>query len=266
MIPQLKKLAMALPVGLLLLSASVAQAGDISSIIFRIDATNTVGSGYLEFSSADLTYNPATNQWVWAAGHHELLDGGGDVVAILDSATLKLVKDPAPNKPYCIELDFAVHAGISDTDFSVKSAMLSFPTLLPSRLQPPTGGGRAVVSFRATDTNANGVTFMATGPSGVGAYTAQYNGWAPGGTTFATLVNEISVGPGGSAAGGQTFPTGSGYAAINDSVSDMSAIMAFGLTFGDSASGTSTYGILPEPTAGLGVMLLGAVALGWRRR
>ena len=242
------------PVGLLLCTAS-ASAGNISNVIFRIDASNTVGSGYLEFTSDLLTYVPATNQWTWSTGMQEIQDTGGDVIATLDAATLKLVKDPTVNKPYYIELGLTLHAGTADTDFVVKSALIDFPTLPPEILQPPDGGGRATASFTATDVNGNGVTLMPDGPTGNGAYTAQYNGLVPNGTTFASLVGEMTFGPGGSGDAGQTYPT-SGYGAINDPVYDMSAMMAFNLTFGDSASATTTYRILPEPISGVGLALL----------
>lgn len=262
MIPQVKKLAWMLPLALLV-TPVVADAGNVSNVIFRIDASNTVGSGYLEFTSDLLSYEPATNQWVWTTGSHDILDGA-DVVATLDGATLKLVKDPAATKPYYIELGFTLHAGISDTDFAITSALLSFQALPPELLQPPAGGGRATASLTATDVNSNGVTLMPDGPNGSGAYTAKYNGWAPGGTTFATLVGEMTFGPGGSGNASQTYP-GSGYAPINESVYDMSAMLAFNLTGEDSASGTTTYRILPEPVAGVGALVL-AMALSWRRR
>jgi hypothetical protein len=263
MVPQLRKLAWVLAVGLLV-APVVAEAGDISSIIFRIDATNTVGSGYLQFTSDQLVYNASTNQWVWSTGFNEILDGT-DVIATLDSATLKLVKDPALHKPYYIEFGFTLHSGTADTDFSITSALISFATLPPEKLQPPTGGGRATASFTATDVNGNGVTLTPNGPAGSGVYTAQYDGWVPDGITLASLVGEISIGPGGSGGTSQTYPSGSGYAAIGNSVYDMSAMAGFSLTYDDTVSATTTYRILPEP-AGLGLLLLGAVALGWRRR
>jgi hypothetical protein len=267
MVSYLRKLTWALPVGLLLCSTTVVRAGDVSNIIFRIDATNTVGSGYLEFTADQLAYNPATNQWTWSTWFNEIKTAGGDVVATLDSATLKLVKDPAAaNKPYYLEFGFTLHAGDSNTDFAIKSPLISFPTLPPSMLQPPTGGGRATASFTATDVNDNGVTLMPGGPNGAGAYKAQYDGWVPNGTTFASLVGEMTFGPGGSGNASQTFPAGSGYTAINNSVYDMSAMVAFNLTYGDSASATTTYRILPEPTAALGLIGLGILALGRCRR
>ncbi len=263
MVPQLKKLAWLLPITGVLLAPMAANAGNISSVIFRIEATNTVGSGYLEFYSDQLVYNPATNQWVWTTGFNQILDGS-DVVATLDGATLKLVKDPAETKAYYIELDFALHAGPSDTDFFIKSALIDFPTLPPEALQPPTGGGRATASLNITDNNNNGVTCMPLGPNGSGDYTAQYDGWVPDGITLATLIGYISIGPGGSGGSSQTYPTGSGYAPIDVAVYDMSAMAWFNLTYGDAAGATTTYRILPEPAAGL--VLLCALALGWRRR
>jgi MYXO-CTERM domain-containing protein len=263
MIPQVRKLAWVLSVGLLL-APVVANAGNISNVIFRIDATNTVGSGYLEFTSDLLSYQPATNQWVWTTGMSDIVTGGGDVIATLDSATLKLVKDPVVTKPYYIELGFTLHAGVSDTDFQITSALIDFPTLQPGQLQPPDGGGRATASLTATDVNGDGVTLMPEGSNGSGAYRAEYDGWAPGGITFASLVGEMTFGPGGSGNASQSYP-GTGYAPINDPVYDMSAVLAFNLTYGDSASGTTTYRILPEPVSGLGALVL-ALALSWRRR
>jgi hypothetical protein len=263
MASQARKLAWVLPL-VLLLAPVVADAGDVSNVIFRIDAANTVGSGYLDFTSDMLTYQPATNQWVWTTGMNDILTGDGDVVATLDSATLKLVKDPAATKAYYLELGFTLHAGVSDTDFDITSALLSFPTLSPGQLQPPLGGGRATASLTATDNNSNGVTLMPAGANGSGAYTAQYDGWVPNGITFASLVGEMTFGSGGSGSASQSFPS-SGYAPINDPVYDMSAMLAFNLTYGDSASGTTTYRILPEPVTGIGALLL-TLALGWRRR
>jgi len=252
-----------LPVALFL-APVLAEAGDVSNIIFRIDATNTVGSGYLEFTSDLLVYQPATNQWTWSTGMNDIVTEGGDFIASLDSATLKLVKDPVATKAYYLELGFTLHAGVSDTDFDILSPLISFQTLPSWALQPPDGGGRATASLTATDVNGDGVTLMPAGPSGNGAYTAQYNGWAPNGITFASLVGELSFGPGGSGNASQSYPQ-TGYAPINDDVYDMSAVLAFNLTAEDSGSGTTTYRILPEPVAGVGALLL-VLAATWRRR
>jgi len=263
MIPQARKLAWVLPLALLL-APTVANAGTVSDVIFRIDATNTVGTGYLDAHADELVYQPATNQWIWSRGLGDITTAGGDIVATLDSATLKLVKDPAATKAYFMELGFALRAGDSNTDFSILSALISFPTLSPGQLQPPLGGGRATASLTLTDVNGNGATLMPAGPPGSGAYKAQYDGWVPNGITFASLLAEMTFGPGGSGTAGSSYP-GTGYASINDPVYDMSQMLAFNLTYGDSASGTVTYRILPEPVASLGALVL-ALTLSWRRR
>ncbi len=255
-----RKLNWVLPIVLLALGAPVIQAGSISDVIFRIEATNNEGTGYLEFTKDQLVYNPGTNQWTWSTGFHEILNEWGDPIATLDNATIGLIKDPLPDKFYYISLGLAVHAGASDTVFFVQSAQLSFGTLWP-----PTPAGRATASINATDVNGNGVLMQALGPVGSGIYTAQYNGLAPNGTTFATLVNEVFAGPGGSGSGSQVYPP-TGYESIPVPVYDMSAMLAFTLTYGDSGGGTTTYRILPEPVSGVGFLAACIFALGWRRR
>lgn len=249
---------------MLLLSAT-AGAGTISDVIFRIEAENDQGAGFLEFDSSGLTYNPSTNQWSWTTTQMDILNGDGDPIAVLDSATVKLVSDPDPTKYYYIELGFAVLAGLSDTHFRIESAQLSFSEIPPEWLEGPLAGGRATASLGATDTDGDGVEFAATGPVGSGAYMAQYNGFVPDGTTFAELVNTFSAGPGGSGSAGQSLPAGAGYASITDPVSDMSAQLDFTLTDNDAGSGTTTYRVLPEPASGLALVLLGLGVLRRRR-
>lgn len=262
--PSLNRLFWGLPLCALLLSATVS-AGTISDVIFRIEAENDQGAGFLEFNSSELTYNPSTNQWTWTTGQADILNGGGDPIAMLDGATLKLVSDPNPGNYYYIELGFAVAAGLSDTHFRVESAQLSFTEIPPELLQGPMAGGRATASLGATDADGDGVEFAATGSVGAGAYRGQYNGFVPDGTTFAELVNTFSAGPGGSGSAGQSLPAGAGYATIAESVQDMSAQLDFMLTDNDAGSGTTTYRILPEPASGLALALLGLGVLRRRR-
>jgi hypothetical protein len=261
MATNMRRLSCVLPVVLFVLSAPLAQAGDVSNVIFRIDATNAGGSGFLEFTADQLVYNPGTNRWGWNTGLVEIENGSGDTIAILDQANVQYVKDPVADSYYYIQLGFALHAGSSDTNISIQSALLSFPMIPPAALQPPVGGARATASFGATDLNGNGVTLLGDGPVGAGAFKAYYNG----NVMFADLVNLVSGGPGGSGNASQTMPM-TGYAAIPVGVQDMSMLIAFDLTYADSANGTLTYRLLPEPVSGLGLLLVSAVALGLRRR
>ncbi len=264
MVPHLVRMRSVLAIGLALGVVAGAAAGTVSNAVFRIEASNADGSGFLEFYANELVYNSSTNAWDWNKGLTEIQNGSGDTIAVLDSATMSLMIDPTPDKPYRINLGFAVHAGLSLTQFAIRSAMITFSGPLdPNMLQSPGGGGRATASLGITDENGNGATLLAIGQTGIGAYRAHYNGWYPGGTAFTTLVNMISAGPGGSGSGGQTYPSGSGYASINVTATDMSAGLGFTLTAEDSASGTTSYRILPEP-AGLCLAALGLLLV--RRR
>ena len=253
------KLPWALPIGLLVLGVSVAAAGDISNTIFRIEATNDLGTGFQDFFASDLSYVPATNSWNWVAPAQTQITQGATVLATLESATLRFVKDPQASQPYYIDLSFAVQAGggVSPTHFRILTGQISFPSL-------PVGvvAGRSTAAFNITDSGNDGATLDGFGAPGTGAYTAQYNGAVPGGTTFANLVSHVQAVPGGSGSDGQQVPP-AGYAAIGVPVQDMSLMLDFTLTSADIGGGTESYRILPEPAA---VSLLGLLALAFRRR
>lgn len=264
MVAGFRKAGLASALLVLVCGAAVVHAGDVSDIIFSIEAINDAGTGYLEFDSSELVPGPS-GSFVWNTGLHEIPDMFGDPIAILDQATMTLVPDPNPNMPYRINVGFALHAGMTTTRFIIKTAQISFPTIAEAYLVEPDGGGRATASLGVTDVDGDGVTLVGFGEIGIGAYRAQYNGFVPDGTTFASLVNEVTAGPGGSGSGSQTMPVGSGYATIPTDVSDMSAIFDFTLTPNDSASSTTTYRILPEPSSALGLLVLAGVALARRR-
>lgn len=256
-----------LSVGFVLLSVCVAQAGVVTNTVFRIEATNATGTGYLDFTSG-LVYNSGTNEWQWTlpGGATDITTGTGDVIATLNSANVQYVTDPLPNKWYAIGLGFDLEAGTTDTHVRIVSGLLQFDgPLPPSALQSPTGGARSTASFGATDRNGDGVTLQGWGPLGIGAYTSQYNGYVPGGTTFANLVNLVQWGPGGSGSVTGKLPASGVWQSLDVAVSDMSLLLDFSLSAGDSGSGTETYRILPEPAASL-AFIVGCIVAFSRRR
>lgn len=154
-----------------------------------------------------------------------------------------------------VSLDFSVMAGPSDTMFVIDSALLSFPTITGAE-------GRASAAYSLSDLNGNGAALSGTASGGVG-YLAQYNGFVPGGTTFAGLISGLSVAtPFGSDSTSEAEPS-SGFALIGDPISDMSVRAAFSLSAGDLASGTTTFVVVPEPTTCL--LLCGGLLLIRRR-
>ncbi len=253
----------------LLVLSIVAAAGTISDLVFDLQASNDLGAGGLQAHFADMVYNAGTNAWSWTAGPTPIQNASGQEMAHLNSATLTIVRDPALNVPYRINLDFEVAAGDttglsgSTTHFTIATALLSFPTLPPEMLVGPAQGGRATTSFTVRDRNDDGAAFVAVGPVGAGVYTAQYNGLPPSGATFANLLHQVLASAGGQGTGGQNMPN-TGYQTIAASVAGMGAQLDFTLTPCDTVGGTASYRVLPEPGAAAGLLVIAAL-VRWRR-
>jgi hypothetical protein len=162
----------------------------------------------------------------------------GDLLGVLNppgySSKVEYIDDPF------IAVFFAVQAGPSLTSFSIASGLLSFPAISPAE-------GRATVGLTATDLDGDGVTLTGTNGGG-GAYLAQYNGLAPGGTTFAELIPSVTAGSLSTGTANDAVPA-LGFAPIGVPVSDMSVLIKFDLTANDLASGTSQYVIQAPPTS-----------------
>lgn len=173
--------------------------------------------------------------------------------AVQRTSSIEYFADPIVN------LSFSVAAGSSTTTFMIGSALLSFPTIAAAQ-------ARASVGFSVTDfSGGDGATLTGIGGhSGTAGYTAQYNGFAGtnSGTSFAELIPSLVAAPFLTNTTSDTVPA-SGYTAIG-SASDMSSLVAFTLSAGDFASGTSTFEIIPEPTTGL--LLVAAAGLLFARR
>lgn len=214
--------------------------------IFRIDVSDGIGSGFLEFTTLDGTFNGPEFEWTLPFAM-DITDGGGNVLATLTTGNLFTLGDPV------IGMGFSVLAGANSVNVTVTS------TLLPVGLVNPTiaatGAGLTV-----TDGNSNGASITGLGAGGM-AYRADYNGLAPGGTNFASLIAGVAAAPNSSnSVSGNFGPTN-----IPGAVADMSMQYRFSLTARDLGSGTASYLITPEPTS-LAMLGLGALLVGRRRR
>ncbi len=244
-----------LPIALMLLVAATAPADvpGISDVIFRIEATNATGSGFLEFTSDQLVYNPVSDSYHWDMVVATVIENEfGDAIATLQNANLGLLINDSKK----IAGAFAVQAGTSDTTFSIQLPQLSFSTLPAAETE-----GRLGLACNVTDVSGGGVAMRAP-VAGSGMLRGDYNGLVPGGTMFAEVLYQVMASS-GSASGYQNFPA-VGFADIPDDVSDMSSRLLFTLTAGDLGGGTHYYEIVPEPSAL--ILLLGVVALAARRR
>lgn len=174
-----------------------------------------------------------------------LVDGNnGNTIATLGQATLFLRPDPQ------IGMGFSLTSGDAETQITISSAMLSFAPGIGSAV------GSASAAITLTDVQGNGATLTGTGP-GASAYSAHYNGAAPGGTVFASGLPGLSTG------GSDDDNFDALNLAIGPIVDNMSAQYSFSMSANDQASGTSTYTVTPEPSS---LALLALAALAARRR
>ncbi len=234
----------ALLAGAIGVSFPVFAVADVGSVFLSIEATSDLGTDTWELMTDDVNYDSGTDTWSWSGGGYTL-NNGTSLIGMIDNVVISMVGDPQ------INLIFAVQAGNAPTHFVISSSVLSFPGISSAQ-------GVASVGITLTDSSADGSggTLTGNGPGG-GAYQALYNS----GSTFAEFVSSISAGAFDSDT--ENGFTG-GLVAIPGTVTDMQAVFDFTVTPQDSASATSTYLIIPEPTA-IALLAVGA-ALALRRR
>ncbi|MCE5341628.1 MAG: hypothetical protein LLF92_10980 [Planctomycetaceae bacterium] len=162
----------------------------------------------------------------------------GDDGAEIEKLVLKMNADPE------VGVEFGVRAGSSATTYSVLSDVVTFDTLVN-----PTAYASAGVSL--TDRNSNGAQITGLF-SGGKVHQARYNS----SSVYANLVNGFSVANGGSSGGYEDVGTD----VISGSVSSIESEFRFTLSARDSASGTSTFAVIPEP-ATIAILAIGALSL-----
>ncbi len=219
-------------------------AADVGSVFLSIEATSDLGTDTWELMTDDVNYDAGTDTWSWAGGGYAMNDGT-NLIGMIDNVIVSMVGDPQ------INLIFAVQAGGAPTHFVITSSILSFPGITNAQ-----GVASASITLTDSSMDGSGGTLTGNGPSG-GAFQALYNT----GSTFAEFVTGIVVGPFDSLA--SSGFTG-GLLPIPGTVTDMQTVFDFNVTPMDSASATSTYLIIPEPTSV--VLLVAGLALGLRRR
>lgn len=225
-------------------------------MVLTIEASNASrATGMIEIYQSDGWWEGDTFYWQ-AENDLQITDPDtGEIIGtFLSSAALTsyVVPDGTRSNPQ-VNLGFAMSAGDEPTTFTVQSALL---TLDPQYVNPD-GKADAAISVTDFGGNGDGAELIGQGPNG-GAFLAEYNGFVPGGTTFDEGIESIVA----DAWGTETGESHSGWLPINDTVVDMSTQISFTLTPGDSASGTSSFQVVPEPT-GLLLLLAG---LGLVRR
>lgn len=247
----------------LLVVVPLARGGISNDLLYVQACVGGSCYGYTLFTPDDprgsLVYDPNTQTWTWTLLEDvPIMSLDGQILmGTLQANTTNLTfgQDPAVN------LNFAVQAGpeVGGTEFTIQSALLSFPTIANAK-------ARASAAFTLTDGIDDDGATLTPLLSDPGAYKAQYNGFVPNGTTFTHLIPQMVADPMSTTSLSQEYPGGGLYEPLSSSAYDMSAQVSFALTPNDLASGTTVFEIIPEPAAGLGLIVLGVVSLGWRRR
>ncbi|MDX2198176.1 MAG: PEP-CTERM sorting domain-containing protein [Phycisphaerae bacterium] len=244
----------------LTVSTCILAVGSTTALAARtalsVTATNANGTGTFV-----VTLPEGDGGFVWRLTNPvPIVDSNtGAVIADLQGASVAVNYDTVAERGGMspeVNLGFAVQAGVSNTAFMITSALVPVGPFTSAE-------GRASAAYTVTDLTGNGVTLDGDGPTG-GGYLAQYNGFVPVGSTFTEGINSLTAaGAFGSNSTSLNTP-GAGFLPIPGTVSDMSSMIAFTLTAGDFASGTTNYQIVPEP-ATCGLLALAALAIVRRR-
>lgn len=244
----------ALIAGAAIACGATAFGGEIIGPVFSIEARTADGRvGTYQVDYNPTFYNTQTGVYDWdSVGAVTVNDQFGNPLAEIGNVWTFMVVDPI------ISLGFLVTAGNADTMFTINSALLSFPAIAPAQVS-------ASAQIGATDQNGNGVVVRGNYGGGTKSYIANYNGFVPGGTNYATLVNNQAAGAFGTTVSNEGNPAGGGFNNVAGPITSMSASFSFTLSAGDSAGGTSVFVVVPEPSSVL-LLVFGAAAGLLRRR
>jgi hypothetical protein len=175
----------------------------------------------------------------------EVLNPSGNCIATICQADSAIEPDPVVN------LHFDVQAGSSDTTFTIRSAVVSFPALTNPE-------GVASSSLTLNDIDGNGATLTGL-ESGGNVYKTIYNG----SVSCTCLNSSYSVtNPYDGQVESNRDPI-SGMSIMPDTITSIQSEYQFTLSANDQASGTGTFDVqpVPEPLTLVGV-LTGLAGLG----
>ncbi len=232
----MKKLICGLFVGLAILLLSAA----VQACLIKCSVTITGDDGTFQVFSQEADLVAGVQSRIDFVTSEITLDGGSST---LENLTLKIDSDPE------VGIEFGLRAGSLATTYSVLSEIVVFDPLVN-----PTAYASAGVTL--TDRYSDGASILGLfGNNKV--HQARYNSTS----VFANLVNGFSI-VGGTLTNSEAKPP-VGNETIFDTLTSIESEFWFKLSARDSASGTSTFVVVPEPAT---ICLMGIAGLAFLRK
>lgn len=240
------------------IASSAFAATTASDPYVVVNATSGPFSGSYSVPLGDVTIinEPDMDIFFWQTPTAVPILDGSNVVATLVSMTVLAGRNTLPSGEvrYGIDIDYQVLAGSNATTFELLSPTLFFDAIL-------NGTALSSATLGGTDQNNNGITITPGLGSGF-AYQAMFNG----SSLFTNYFNSVLANPAASGSVGDAGnPPIPGVFTPIGMVSSMRAQLQFTVSAGDSAAGTSTFGVAPAPGAAA-LLGVGGLFLGRRRR
>lgn len=240
-------------IGVLIVLAALVPAvtADISDVIYQVVVCNDAGvcQGMMPIDISAGAWQPdGTFQWVLLQDTNIVGFDGQDLgtLSTEDYGTSITITPPGAGRSFPqVNVNFSVIGGTTPGQFTINSALVSFPTIYSAL-------GQVNVGINLTDRSPAGAT-LTNVPLDTGKSTSWVNGLPATGTLFRTLfAQDLSV-TGGSANGSDQT---AGFEPIFQDVSSISGRIQFVLSARDLASGSSTFVVSPEPASFLMLLTL----------
>jgi hypothetical protein len=237
-------------------------AADISEVIYHVVVCDETGYcvGVLPIGYSEEYWQPdGTFRWELAADTDIMNLAGTEAVATLSTegngTSITITPPGAGRANPQVNVNFSVIGGSTPGQFTITSALVSFPTINSAT-------GQVNVGINLTDRTPAGAS-LTNVAGNAGKSTSWLNGLPPSvggtGSLFRELFSQNLIIGGGSIS--DTDQT-AGFEPTYANVSSISGQIHFALSARDLASGSSTFIVTPEPASLL--MFLGLALL--RRR